>query len=286
MRLGVQESKKIALFRRRMLAFFRAHGRDLPWRHTADPYAITISEIMLQQTQVDRVIPKYRAFLQKFPTWRALARATPATVLSMWQGLGYNRRALMLHRLAQAVDENGYPVDVAHLEKLPGLGPYTARAVAAFAYRQRVAPVDVNIARVLRRVFGLSAVSAKEMQTFAETIVPTDAWSYNHAMMDFGATVCTARKPNCAACPLRDICAAYPCDGSDVVKKSQEKFTESDRYFRGRIVDVLRARDFALSALIDRVGLGHDETRFDRIMLKLQKEGLVVVRRGKVGLPR
>jgi A/G-specific adenine glycosylase len=169
----------------RLLAWFRAHGRDLPWRKTRDPYAILVSEVMLQQTQVERVIPRYLAWLERWPTPAALAAATPADVIRAWQGLGYNRRGLNLHRAACAIAEGGWPED---LTDLPGVGPYTAAAIRNQAFGERVLPVDTNVARIQERTghtFGPNALQA---------------------LFDLGATVCLARIPRCEACPLAESC--------------------------------------------------------------------------------
>ena len=167
-----------------LLAWFR-NGRDLPWRRTRDPYAILVSEVMLQQTQVARVVPRYLAFLERWPTVEALAAASPADVIREWQGLGYNRRALNLHRAARLVAADGWPED---LTELPGVGRYTADAVARFANEREVLPVDTNVRRVIERTGG--------------EFGPASA----HALMDLGATICLARIPRCELCPLAEAC--------------------------------------------------------------------------------
>jgi A/G-specific adenine glycosylase len=172
-----------------LLAWFRANRRDLPWRNTRDPYAILISEVMAQQTQVDRVVPRWHAWLERWPTVDALAAASPADVIREWQGLGYNRRALNLHRAAQHVAAHGWPDD---LTELPGVGRYTADAVACFALERDVLPVDVNVRRVSERTGHTFTAAAAQ------------------ALMDLGATVCLARIPRCDACPLAELC---PCRG-------------------------------------------------------------------------
>lgn len=268
---------KIIAMRRRLLAWFQRHQRDLPWRKTADPYAIVVSEIMLQQTQVDRVIPKYQAFLKQFPNWSSLAKARPGDVITAWAGLGYNRRALGLHRLAQQVvaDSGELPQDLEKLQKMSGIGPYTARAVQAFAFRvPHAAPVDTNIERVLRRVFGRFHADRQELAELAQAVSPKDSWSWNHAMMDLGATVCTARSPKCDECPLQSICSAYPCDGDDVKKRPQGKFKHSNRWYRGKVIDHLRQNATAsLDELKGAVVL--EETKLEKILAQLLKEGFV-----------
>ena len=169
----------------RLLEWFAANGRDLPWRRARDPYAILVSEVMLQQTQVERVIPRWLAWLERWPTPAALAAATPADVIRAWQGLGYNRRGLNLHRAASAIAEHGWPLD---LTELPGVGPYTAAAIRNQAFGERVLPVDTNVARIQERTghaFGPGALQA---------------------LFDLGATVCLARVPRCDACPLAALC--------------------------------------------------------------------------------
>jgi len=168
-----------------LLDWFEANGRPLPWRETSDPYAILVSEVMAQQTQVDRVVPRWRAWLERWPTVEALAAASPADAIRAWQGLGYNRRALTLHRAAAQIAAHGWPDD---LTELPGVGRYTADAVACFAHGSDVLPVDVNVRRVSERTgHAFTAASAQ-------------------ALMDLGATVCLARIPRCGACPLAERC--------------------------------------------------------------------------------
>ena len=210
-----ERARQAAAFRRRLLRWFRRHGRDLPWRRTRDPYHIVVSEFMLQQTQVSRVEAYYRRFLDRYPTVHALARAAPASVRESWDGLGYYRRAANLHRLAQAVVDRHagvLPSDPEVLATLPGVGRYTAGAVACFAYERVAATVDTNVARVIRRVFhprpGGRTVS-KQIWTTALEILPRQgkrAWEVNQALMELGALVCTARVAKCGACPVRRVC--------------------------------------------------------------------------------
>ena len=203
---------------RRLLEWFSTHGRDLPWRHTRDPYAILVSEVMLQQTQVERVVPRYRAWLERWPTPEALAHAPAAEAIRAWQGLGYNRRALNLQRAARRiVDEFGgrVPSDLATLESLPGVGPYTARAVAAIAFGVPVGAVDTNVRRVLGRIAAGAdgTMTPSEMQRLADGVVPHDRpGDWTHALMDVGATLCRPRGPDHEACPARPWCrwCGYP----------------------------------------------------------------------------
>jgi A/G-specific adenine glycosylase len=233
-----------------LLAWFSAHGRDLPWRHTRDPYRILVSEVMLQQTQVARVVPRYLAFLERWPTVEALSVATPAEVIREWQGLGYNRRALNLHRAARRIAEEGWPED---LTELPGVGRYTADAVARFALDRPVLPVDTNVRRVFERTradFG-----------------PASA----HALMDLGATVCLARIPRCDACPLADRC---PSRGRryEALRK-QSRFEGSFRQRRAR----------ALRLVAD--GARPAEELEPKVLASLAADGLVEVSGGRARLP-
>ena len=203
-------------FKRRLLRWFRAHGRDLPWRRTRDPYRILVSEVMLQQTQVARVEGYWHAFLARFPTLADLARARPARVREAWAGLGYYRRAANLHRLAREVvrDRAGHlPRTVPELRALPGIGPYTAGAVASFAYELNAPAIDTNVHRVLRRVFHprlrAGAAGMRRLDTLARALVPrrgADAWITNQALMELGALVCTARVMHCDRCPVAPVC--------------------------------------------------------------------------------
>lgn len=195
------------LFVRKLLAWYRRAARDLPWRATRNPYAVLVSEFMLQQTQVSRVVDFYPRFLKRFPTIAALARARPKAVMEQWDGLGYYARARNLHKLAQEVTQRHdgrLPDSPEDLRTLPGVGPYTAGAVACFAYEQPVAAVDTNVKRVLGRVF-----RKKDVWGLATVIMPKNgktAWKLNQALMELGALVCVARKPKCPECPVRREC--------------------------------------------------------------------------------
>jgi A/G-specific adenine glycosylase len=203
---------QVLAFRRRLLRWFRRHGRDLPWRRTRDPYHIVVSEFMLQQTQVVRVEAYYQRFLDQYPSIEVLAAAPAARVRESWEGLGYYRRAGNLHRLAKAVvAEHGgvVPSDPAELLRLPGVGRYTAGAVACFAYERATATVDTNVARVIRRAFCPRSASLRTVWKTAEVIVPRQgrvAWAFNQAIMELGALVCTARVARCGDCPVRSAC--------------------------------------------------------------------------------
>jgi A/G-specific adenine glycosylase len=201
-------------FRSRLLAWFAKNGRSLPWRRTRDPYRVLVSEFMLQQTQVSRVTEYYPRFIKRFSSIEALARARPRAVREAWDGLGYYARARNLHELARQVSSTGrqVPDDPAELVKLPGVGRYTAGAVACFAYEKPVATVDTNIRRVIRRVFlgeREKGKSEERIWQLAAALVPRDgkrAWAFNQGIMELGATVCVARKPKCPECPVVRDC--------------------------------------------------------------------------------
>ncbi len=200
--------------------WFRANGRDLPWRKTRDPYHILVSELMLQQTQVSRVVPRYGEFLATFPTLHDVARARPSRVTEAWAGLGYYARARNLHALARVVTDRGrdaagtLPPDAASLRALPGVGAYTAGAVSSFAYERRAELVDTNVARVLKRVFAPEADAKsgrgqKHLWSIARELLPRTGkatWTHNQALMELGALVCTARVAHCDRCPVRSVC--------------------------------------------------------------------------------
>jgi len=208
-----------AVFRKKLHGWFREHSRDLPWRKTRDPYRILISELMLQQTQVSRVLDFYRRFLERFPDLPSLAKAKPQRVLEAWEGLGYYARARNLHTLARHVTETRdgvIPSEPAELRSLPGVGAYTAGAVASFAYEKRAALVDTNVARVLHRVFApeldpKSGAGLKRLWHIAEQLLPRTGkltWTHNQALMELGALVCSARAPKCGMCPVQRGCAS------------------------------------------------------------------------------
>ena len=233
-----------------LLSWFDEHGRDLPWRTTRDPYAVLVSEVMLQQTQVARVVPRYLAWLERWPSVEALAAATPADVIREWQGLGYNRRALNLHRAACQIAAHGWPED---LTELPGVGRYTSDAVARFAFDRPVLPVDVNVRRVLDRTGG--------------SFGPASA----HALMDLGAAVCLARIPRCHACPLAERC---PSRGNRYEPlRKQGRFEGSFRQRRAETLTLVAERPRRRTTL--------DREATD----SLAADGLVQVRAGVVTLP-
>lgn len=259
------DGSAVRAIREKLLAWYDAEGRDLPFRGTTDPWAILVSEAMAQQTQVSRAGQAWVAFMARFPTPAALATASPADCLRAWRGLGYNRRALALQRAATAiVTEHGgeVPADLTALERLPGVGPYTARAVGAIAFGLPVGAVDTNVRRVLTRLVGSEAVAtAPRIQALADEIVDPDRpGDWTHAVMDLGAGVCQSAAPHCSACPLRDRCAtaaaihtatrsgapaAARAAGTGrrrprVAAERALPFRSSSRWLRGRIIDRLR----------------------------------------------
>ncbi|WP_334141274.1 A/G-specific adenine glycosylase [Rhabdothermincola sp.] len=284
--------------RRRLLRWGDRWRRDLPWRRTRDPWAVLVSELMLQQTQVSRVIPRYEAFLSRFPTAGACAAAEVGEVVRAWAGLGYNRRAVSVHRAATIVEhEHGgeVPDRLEALLGLPGVGPYTARAVMAFAFERDVGVVDTNVARVLARLAG-RPLDRAEVQHLADRAVPRGAgWRWNQAMLDLGATVCTSRRPRCDACPVRAACSWQargglppdPARGSAGVSVPQSRFEGSDRQGRGRLVRALREQGVVEPSDVAAVaGWPGDHQRAARVVASLVRDGLAVVdSAGRVRLP-
>ena len=267
-----------------VLAWGAADLRDLPWRRERDPWRILVAEVMLQQTQADRVVPKWAAFLSSFPTPAACAHATLGDVLRLWQGLGYPRRARNLRDAALLVVERHdgqLPDDLDALLALPGVGPYTARAVLAFAFEHDVAVVDTNIARVLARTGG-ERLTAKRAQAAADALVPTgDGWIWNQVFMDLGATLCRP-VPKCDACPIRATCRwrlggfadPDPAVGSAGVSGRQAKFEGSDRQARGAVLRAVHLRPAPVDAFDPRIVAG------------LVADGLIVITDKTVHLPR
>ena len=244
-----------------------------------------VSELMLQQTQVARVLPKYQAFLARFPTIESCAVAPVGDVVRMWAGLGYNRRAVNLHRTAVACGEAGLPDDLDALLALPGVGPYTARAVLAFAFERDVAPLDVNTARPPARAFGVTS------QPDADALVPEgQGWAWSQTLMDIGALVCTRRDPACGRCPLERHCewhlAGHPAPDPAAPASRQSRFDGSDRQGRGRLVDALRARAVVgAHELPDVMGWPDDPGRAHRVAATVVTDGLAVRRGDDLVLP-
>jgi A/G-specific adenine glycosylase len=273
-----------------VLDWYAAGRRDLPWRRTSDPYLILVSEVMLQQTQVARVVPYYEAFVERFPTAEVLGEAPVSEVLRLWSGLGYNRRALALQAAAAAVARDGWPADAAGLQALPGIGPYTAAAVASFAFGEQVAAVDTNVRRVVERL-DRRAYRPRELAERAAELLPDGrAADWNQAMMELGATVCSVRAPGC------DICPAAPCASRGIPgdiprpaaarRAAQRRFEETDRYVRGRIVAALVGGAAAGDLVAGRaLPEGIEPARVARALDGLERDGLVVREGASVRLP-
>lgn len=267
-----------------VLAWGAAQRRDLPWRRTRDPWCVLVSETMLQQTQVLRVVPRYLAFVDRFPTVEACAAASVGDVLRLWSGLGYNGRAVRLHRAAGVVTHQlggCFPATVNGLRELPGVGPYTARAILAFAFEADAAVVDTNVNRILARWHG-SPLRPAGAQERADAALPTgQAWVWNQSLMDLGATVCSARGPECDECPLRRSCRWHragrpePDPGSIPAGSRQPRFDGSDRQGRGRLVRALARGPVDAAAIPTVMGWPEDPARAARVLDDLVGDGLV-----------
>jgi A/G-specific adenine glycosylase len=298
-----------------VLAWGEAARRDLPWRRTRDPWAVLVSELMLAQTQVVRVVPKWEAFLARWPDPPSCARAPLADVIAAWAGLGYNRRAVWLHQSAVIISERHagrVPSDLTGLTSLPGVGAYTARAVLAFSFEQSVGVVDTNAARVLARAVTGRTLSAAEAQLEADRLVPAgQAWAWNQAMLDLGAALCTSRRPACGDCPLAAgppktrLCTwarsggPDPAVGSAGTGRAQSPFAGSDRQGRGRLLACLTAAGTAPvdgtgrhlpigigpDALAAAAGWPHDPQRAFLAAMSLVHDGLAAMTHGTLRLP-
>jgi A/G-specific adenine glycosylase len=258
-----------------IFSWWKKNRRELPWRRTHDPYRILVSEVMLQQTQVSRVLPKYEEFLMLFPDVTALARATPASVLRAWKGMGYNRRALYLQKTAQTVItvyKGEFPKRESELLKLPGLGMYTTRAIMVFAYKQDVAMVDTNIRQIITHYFFAGVPQTpKIIQEFADTLVPKGkSWEWHQALMDYGALAMPALRPR-----------RKPTD------KKSIPFRETNRFYRGRIIDCLRERAMDEAQLVKDMSARYDkpEDFVEVIIERLIDDGLVVKKKNILSLP-
>lgn len=261
-----------------MLSWYAKDHRDFPWRGTTDPYAVLVSEVMLQQTQASRVAERFPTFMSRFPTAAALAAASESEVLAAWSGLGFNRRALALRRAAAAVATHGWPASVPALERLPGIGPYTSRAIASLAFGEPVGVVDTNVRRWLVRRFGLSPdARPRELQALADALATAghaaDAAPWTHATMEFGAAICTPRNPHCEACPISTGCPSRGMAAAVPVPR-QATFAGSDRAIRGALLRALTAsRGHVMS-----VRAGHrmaPGSAFERIIAGLERDGLL-----------
>jgi len=280
-----------------LLAWADGARRDLPWRRTRDPWAVLVSEAMLQQTQVPRVVARFEAFMAEFPTPPVTAASPVAAVVRAWAGLGYNRRAVNLHRAATAIvdhHDGQVPAALGDLLALPGVGTYTSRAVLAFAFEADVGVVEVNSARVLARAVAGRALSVRDAQAMADALVPPgQGWAWNQAMLDLGATVCTKSVPACGACPVRGRCSwatagcpqPDPAIGSAGCGGAQSVFVGSDRQGRGRLVDALCRAPVALTDLAVAVGWPSEPGRAHRVATGLVTDGLAVMADGELRLP-
>jgi A/G-specific adenine glycosylase len=301
----------VRAFAPELLAWFTRHGRrTLPWRTDRAPYRIAVSEFMLQQTQVDRVIPIFERFVATWPTFAALASASQADVVRAWQGLGYNSRAVRLHKLARSVMETHggeLPREESALLELPGIGPYTARAIAAFAFDADVVAIDTNVRRIVHRSqFGVEwppLADARALDTRAADLVPAGSgYAFNSALMDLGATLCTARAPKCLLCPLAAICAAAPIDPATLAERAAKharrrspqevlRFEQTTRYVRGRVIDRLRALDagqrispLVLYEELSATLVHHDAEAVFGVLSGLERDGIVERIDGAVAL--
>ncbi len=260
----LEEARNAALF-----AWYLDQQRTLPWRGEADPYRILVSEVMLQQTQATRVVPFYERFVTRFPTVEALASAVLQDVLDAWTGLGYNSRALRLRDAARIIKENGWPTTPEALSELPGVGPYTAAAVASFAFGAEVPAVDTNLRRVLSRWHGES-LNGAALETAAKTALGEPADEWNQAMMDLGAMLCVPKSPRCTVCPVKDWCsgpAAYR------PPTAQGRFEGSARQLRGAIIRTLVRHTATIEHIVSQVGFPAPDT--EAALADLMSEGLI-----------
>ncbi|MFH0749434.1 MAG: hypothetical protein V1917_00790 [Candidatus Gottesmanbacteria bacterium] len=269
----ILSSTQIRFFQKMIFVWWKIYRRDLPWRHIHDPYKILVSEVMLQQTQVSRVLARYADFIEVFPTVQSLAKATPAAVLRVWKGMGYNRRAVYLHATAKKiVSEYGgvFPTDEQQLLALPGIGSYTARAVLVFAFKRDIAMVDTNIRQIITHFFFDDVYQPEKIiQSVADKLVPQGtSWEWHQALMDYGALKLERNK-------------------KQRVKKKIKPFKETNRYFRGRIIDQLREKSFKEKELIKILCLayGKDITFYMGLLERLEAEGLITHKKDIWRLP-
>ncbi len=287
-----------------LLRWYRRHGRELPWRNEKNPYRVLVSEVMLQQTRVARVLVKYLEFLRKFPTFTKLAQARTSEVIRTWRGMGYNSRALRVQALSRIIvsDFGGkLPHDVESLLQLPGIGRYTAHAIACFAFGKTVAVVDTNIVRVLGRLYPvrkeMSPPQQAEVWTLAEQHLPrTSAHNWNQALMDLGATICTAARPQCEICPLKSLCpSAHNLPRNDTRQPRREPGRNGvpNRIYRGKAIEILRdlrpGKSISSSSLARKILTGYngqDQRWFLALLKGLERDGLVrMKRRSRLSLP-
>jgi A/G-specific adenine glycosylase len=280
-----------------LLVWGARHRRDLPWRRSRDPWAVLVSELMLQQTQVPRVVTRYERFLARFPTPATCAAAAAGDVVRAWEGLGYNRRAVNLHRAAVlmvARHRGRVPDRLDALLALPGVGPYTARAVLVFAFGREVGLVDTNAGRFVARAAAGRALAPADAQRLADSIVPAGrAWEWGQAVFDLGALVCTRRAPACARCPIAGHCAWHraghpppdPAVASAGTRPPQSTFAGSDRQGRGRLVDALRRGPVPRARAAEVAGWPGERERAERVVRELVADGLARVDGRRLTLP-
>jgi len=256
--------KNIQAFQQKIFDWWKGHKRDLPWRHTHDPYKIMVSEVMLQQTQVSRVLMRYAEFIEVYPDVQSLAKAKTSDVLKIWKGMGYNRRALYLHQAAKIISEkyhNHFPLSQQLLSKLPGVGKYTARAILVFAHKKDIAMVDTNIRKIITHFFFQDKKQPENViQDLADQLLPKGkSWQWHQALMDLGSQMQTISN---AKCPMSN---------------KKLPFRESNRFFRGRIVDLLREKGWKETALLREMVKRHgkDVQFYKKILEKLLQEGLL-----------
>ncbi len=291
---------------RALLAWHRKQGMQAPWRESGDPYEVLVAAVMAQQTQMSRVMLSYARFVAAFPTVESLAAASAGEVIRVWAGMGYNQRAIRLHRAARTIAAQGWPPDAATLLQIDGIGPFTAAVIASFAFRQPAACVDTNVRRVLGRLCGDESIDGRRLQALADaSLAARHPARWNQAVMDYGARVCTVR-PKCGECVVARWCpsrreasrglkvpdAPAPYSADPPAKGPQAKFEGSARWWRGRIVDALRALPAGESigtAELRRVlanGRAAPGTEELHVLLAaLERHGLVALRRGRVALP-
>ncbi len=296
--MGRFSSKNIRTLQRRITSWYGTYQRQLQWRTTTDPYEILLSEVMLQQTQVARVQEKLPIFLKRFPTLKRLASSTKADVIQAWEGMGYNNRAIRLREMAKGImlkHDGEIPRDPQALQQLPGIGPYSAHAAACFAYRKQVPVVDTNIRRVLSRLlWRMKAISDlrsdKDIWKTAGEILPADAYTWNQALMDLGAVLCTARKPLCNLCPVEKSCASRHLGHINLSRARQRAMRKPEpsyrgmpqRIWRGKIIQVLRTLNGKGSTTLRELGVAvKDNFRKDEtgwilsVIGRLKADGLV-----------
>ncbi len=299
----------LARVQQALLAWHGEHGLQAPWRTSRDPYHALVAAVMAQQTQMSRVLPSYGRFMAAFPTLESLAGASPGDVIRAWAGMGYNQRAVRLHRAARQIANGGWPRDTAGLKRIDGVGPFTAAIIASFAFDAPAACVDTNVRRVLGRLAGAEGLDDGRLQALADTSLAADSPArWNQALMDYGARICTVR-PKCGECVVAEWCAeltqrAEPLRrvaeepapyGSLRPKRASKRktpFAGSARYYRGRIIDALRALPSgqtlplaALPALLADAGAVPEEGPVGDLVLALERAGLARLSDGRVSLP-